>query len=140
MGLQDTYNYLMQVSKKEYAIKRKQLRCEELRSCLGAGAIQYDKDRIQTSPTDKVSEIIGKIVDLEKQIEQLKREKALLIIEIGDAIELLPDDNEKTVLAEFYIGWVPMAQVAKIINYSVRRTYYFRKQGVLHLGMVLEDI
>lgn len=140
MGLQDTYNYLMRVRKKEYAIKRKQLRCEELRSCLGACAIRYDKDCVQTSPTDKVSEIIGKIVDLEKQIEQLKQEKALLIIEIGDAIELLPDDNEKTVLVEFYIGWVPMAQVAEIINYSVRRAYYFRKQGVLHLGMVLEDI
>ena len=92
---------------------------------------------MQTSPVDKVSEIICKVADLEDQIEQLQEEKALLIIEIGDAIEQLEDDNEKTVLAEFYIGRVPMAQVAEIINYSVRRTYYFRKQGVLHLGEAL---
>lgn len=138
MELQETYNYLMQIRKKEYAIKRKELRCEELRSCLGARAIRYDVDRVQSTPTDKVSEIITKVVDLEAQIEQLKEEKALLIIEIGDAIEQLEDDNEKTVLAEFYIGRVPMAQVAEIINYSIRRTYYFRKQGVIHLGEVLD--
>ena len=137
MDLQSTFDYLMQIRKKEYAIKRKQLRCEELRSCLGPRAIQYDRDWVQTSPVDKVSEIICKVADLEDQIEQLQEEKALLIIEIGDAIEQLEDDNEKTVLAEFYIGRVPMAQVAEIINYSVRRTYYFRKQGVLHLGEAL---
>ena len=113
MDLQSTFDYLMQIRKKEYAIKRKQLRCEELRSCLGARAIQYDRDRVQTSPVDKVSEIICKVADLEDQIEQLQEEKALLIIEIGDAIEQLEDDNEKTVLAEFYIGRVPMAQVAE---------------------------
>ncbi len=61
MDLQSTFDYLMQIRKKEYAIKRKQLRCEELRSCLGARAIQYDRDRVQTSPVDKVSEIICKV-------------------------------------------------------------------------------
>lgn len=137
MDLQSTFDYLMQIRKKEYAIKRKQLRCEELRSCLGARAVQYDRDWVQTSPVDKVSEIICKVADLEDQIEQLQEEKALLIIEIGDAIEQLEDDNEKTVLTEFYIGRVPMAQVAEIINYSVRRAYYFRKQGVIHLGEAL---
>lgn len=137
MDLQNVYDYLMQIRKTEYAIKRKQLRCEELRSCLGAKALRYDKDRVQTSPTDKVSEIISKVADLDEQIEQLQEEKAMLIIEIGDTIEQLPDDNEKTVLAEFYIGRVPMVQVAEIINYSVRRTYYFRKQGVIHLGEII---
>lgn len=137
MDLQSTFDYLMQIRKKEYAIKRKKLRVEELRSCLGARAIRYDKDRVQTSPVDKVSEILCKVVDLEAQIEVLMQEKAMLIIEIGDAIERLEDDNEKTVLTEFYIGRVSMAQVAEIINYSVRRTYYFRKQGVIHLEEIL---
>ena len=86
MDLQSTFDYLMQIRKKEYAIKRKQLRCEELRSCLGARAIQYDRDRVQTSPVDKVSEIICKVADLEDQIEQLQEEKALLIIEIGEVL------------------------------------------------------
>lgn len=140
MDLQSTFDYLMQIRKKEYAIKRKQLKCEELRSCLGARAIQYDRDRVQTSPVDKVSEIICKVADLEDQIEQLQEEKATLVIEISDAIEKLEDDNEKTVLAEFYIARAPMTQAADAINYSVRRAYDFRKRGVIHLGEILGGI
>ena len=72
-----------------------------------------------------------------QRIEQLRREKATLVIEISDAIEKLEDDNEKTVLTEFYIARAPMTEVADAINYSVRRAYHFRKMGVTHLGEVL---
>lgn len=138
MELQETYDYLNQLRKKDNAIKRMQLRCEELRGCLSPAGIRYDLDKVQTSPTDHLSEIMCKVVDLEEQIKGLMQEKVLLVIEIGEAIEQLPDDNEKTVLTEFYIGRVPMTQVAELISYSPRRAYYFRKQGVIHLGEVLE--
>lgn len=137
MELSETFDYLMQIRKKENAIRRMTLRCEELRSCLLPGAIRYDKDRVQTSPQDKVSEIIAKVDELERMIEDLRTEKAMLVIEIGDKVELLTDDNEKTVLAEFYIGRVPMAKVATDINYSIQHAYRLRKRGVQHLGEVL---
>lgn len=137
MELSETFDYLMQIRKKENAIRRMTLRCEELRSCLLPGAIRYDKDRVQTSPQDKVSEIIAKVDELERMIEDLRTEKAMLVIEIGDKVELLTDDNEKTVLAEFYIGRVPMAKVAADINYSIQHAYRLRKRGVQHLGEVL---
>lgn len=127
MDLQATYDYLMRIRKTEYAIKRKQLRCEELRSCLLPGAIRYDLDKVQTSPRDKIPEIMAKVDELEHQIEVLMQEKAMLIIEIGEAIEQLPDDNEKTVLTEFYIGRVSMEKVAALINYSPRRAYKRKK-------------
>lgn len=137
MELQATYDYLMQVRKTENAIKRKQLRREELKSCLLPGAIRYDLDKVQTSPKDKIPEIMAKVDELDRQIEELMQEKAMQVIEIGEAIERLEDDNEKTVLTAFYIGRAPMNDVAAAINYSPRRTYYFRKQGVIHLGEVL---
>ncbi len=132
VDLQATYDYLMRIRKTEYAIKRKQLRCKELRSCLLPGGIRQRQMCIRDSP-----EIMAKVDELERQIENLMQEKAMLIIEIGEAIEQLPDDNEKTVLTEFYIGRVSMEKVAALINYSPRRAYYFRKQGVIHLGEVL---
>ncbi len=127
----------MQVRRTENAIKRKQLRREELKSCLLPGAIRYDLDKVQTSPKDKLTEIMAKVDELDRQIEELMQEKAMLIIEIGEAIERLEDDNEKAVLTEFYIGRVPMEKVAALINYSPRRAYHFKKQGVIHLGEVL---
>ena len=72
--------------------------------------------------------------ELGREIEQLRRETAALVIELGDAIETLEDDYERTVLTEVYIARAPMTEVADAINYSVRRAFHFRKMGVTHLG------
>ena len=137
MDLQSTFNYLLQIRRKGHIIRRKQLLCEELRSSLGARAIQYDRDRVQTSPTDKVSEVICKVIDLEEQIERLQLEKALLIIEIGDAIEQLEDEKEARILTAYYIRRLTMEQVAEEMDYSLQHTYRLRKRGVQHISGIL---
>lgn len=137
MDLNETYDFLMQIRRKEIIIRRKETQRDELRACLLPGAVRYDRDKVQSTPTDKMSDVMARVDELDREIEQLRREKASLIIEIGDAIERLEDDNEKTVLTEFYIARAPMTQAADAINYSVRRAYDFRKRGVIHLGEVL---
>lgn len=137
MDLNETYDFLMQIRRKEIIIRRKETLRDELRACLLPGAVRYDRDKVQSTPTDKMSDVMARVDELDREIEQLRREKASLIIEIGDAIEKLEDDNEKTVLTEFYIARAPMTQAADAINYSVRRAYDFRKRGVIHLGEVL---
>lgn len=139
MDLNETYDFLMQIRRKEVIIRRKETQRDELRACLLPGAIRYDRDKVQTTPSDKMGDVMARVDELDREIEQLRHEKASLIIEIGDAIEQLSDDNEKTVLTEFYIARAPMTEVADAINYSVRRAYYFRKMGVTHLGEVLDD-
>ena len=118
-------------------VSRKEAHPAELRACLLPGAIRYVRDRVQSTPTDKMADVIVRVDELDREIEQLRREKASLVIEISDAIETLEDDYERTVLTEFYIARAPMTEVADAINYSVRRAYHFRKMGVTHLGEVL---
>ena len=137
MDLHETYDFLMQIRRKEIIIRRKETQRDELRACLLPGAVRYDRDKVQSTPTDKMSDVMARVDELDREIEQLRREKATLVIEISDAIEKLEDDNEKTVLTEFYIARAPMTQAADAINYSVRRAYDFRKRGVIHLGEVL---
>lgn len=137
MELNETYDFLMQIRRKEIIIRRKETQRDELRACLPPGAVRYDRDKVQSTPTDKMSDVMARVDELDREIEQLRREKASLVIEISDAIEKLEDDNEKTVLTEFYIARAPMTQAADAINYSVRRAYDFRKRGVIHLGEVL---
>ena len=137
MDLNETYDFLMQIRRKEIIIRRKETQRDELRACLLPGAVRYDHDKVQSTPTDKMSDVMARVDELDREIEQLRREKATLVIEISDAIEKLEDDNEKTVLTEFYIARAPMTQAADAINYSVRRAYDFRKRGVIHLGEVL---
>ena len=137
MDLNETYDFLMQIRRKEIIIRRKETQRDELRACLLPGAVRYDRDKVQSTPTDKMSDVMARVDELDREIEQLRREKATLVIEVSDAIEKLEDDNEKTVLTEFYIARAPMTQAADAINYSVRRAYDFRKRGVIHLGEVL---
>lgn len=137
MTLNETYDFLMQIRRKEIIIRRKETQRDELRACLLPGAIRYDREKVQSAPTDKMADVIARVDELGREIEQLRREKASLVIVISDAIEKLEDDNEKTVLTEFYIAQAPMTQAADAINYSVRRAYDFRKRGVVHLGEVL---
>lgn len=137
MTLNETYDFLMQIRRKEIIIRRKETQRDELRACLLPGAIRYDHEKVQSAPTDKMADVIARVDELDREIEQLRREKASLVIVISDAIEKLEDDNEKTVLTEFYIARAPMTQAADAINYSVRRAYDFRERGVVHLGEVL---
>lgn len=130
----DTQGYLMQIRRLESRIKRKELRCEELRTCLDAKAIRYDVDRVQTSPVDKVSRILSTVKDLEDEIKRLRIEKAELVIELSDTIELLDNDSEALVLMAFYVRQLPMTDVASKAGYSVQHAYRLRKQGLIHLA------
>ena len=130
----DTQGYLMQIRRLESRIRRKELRCEELRTCLDAKAIRYDVDRVQTSPVDKVSRILSTVKDLEDEIKRLRIEKAELVTEISDTIELLDNDSEALVLMAFYVRQLPMTDVASVAGYSVQHAYRLRKQGLIHLA------
>lgn len=139
MTYQETFDYLMQIRKLESRIRRKELRCEELRTCLDAKAIRYDKPNVQTSPTDKVFEILATVADLERDIRKLKDRKAELVTEISDAIDQLENDNEALVLTAYFIRRLPMKRVADdVAHYSVQHTYSIRKKGLKHLGELFE--
>ena len=137
MDLNETYDFLMQIRRKEIIIRRKEMQRDELRACLLPGAVRYDKDRVQSSPTDTMADALARVDELDHEIEQLRHEKAQLILEISNAIERLEDDTEKVVLTELYIARAPMSQVADTIHYSIRLAYYYRKSGVEHLVEVL---
>lgn len=137
MELNETYDFLMQIRRKEIIIRRKEMQRDELRACLLPGAIRYDRDKVQSTPTDKMADIIVRVDELDREIERLKLEKAQAIIEISDVIEKLGNDKEKAVLTAFYIKAASMEAVAGIVCYSVRHTYLLRKQGVEHLKEVL---
>lgn len=137
MELNETYDFLMQIRRKEIIIRRKEMQRDELRACLLPGAVRYDRDKVQSTPTDKMADVIVRVDELDREIEQLKLEKAQAIIEISDVIEKLDNDKEKAVLTAFYIKAASMEAVAGIVCYSVRHTYLLRKQGVEHLKEVL---
>lgn len=137
--LSEVYDFLTGSHRKRLEIARKENIIAELRSCLLPGAIGYDKDKVQSSPRDQLSETMAKIDELERQVEALKAERSALIIEVNNVIEKLENDIEKAVLTEWYINRTKPSRIASNIGYSERRMYHYKKEGVQHLAQILED-
>lgn len=58
--------YLLEIRKKKHAMQSLMYRCAELRDqAAGIGAITYDRDRVQTSPEDRMGKVMAELVDLE---------------------------------------------------------------------------
>ena len=68
-------SYLSSIRNIEKRLNNKRLELDALRyKASGAGAIRYDKDRVQTTPEDFLVKAMNDIIRIEKQIE--KEEKA----------------------------------------------------------------
>lgn len=135
---QRVYEFLSRPKKFDMRIKMLEAKRAGLMSCLLPSGIRYDLDKVQSSPEDPMSRVAAEIDAIDREIISLQQEKAGAIVEICDAIDQLTNGNEKTVLTLYWVHGHKLADIAEIINYSVRRTYYFRKQGVIHLGEVLD--
>lgn len=140
MTITETYNYLMQIRRIEWTIRRLTLQHDELQSCLLPSAIRYDKDVVQMSPEDKLSTVAATVLELENRIVALQKKKADTITEIGRAINLLPNQMEGTVLTAYYIRRMTMEAVSVEIDKSLQHTYRLRKRGVSHLSVILRGM
>ena len=138
MTIPEVYTFLTAPRSKERAIQRLQMMVAELNSCLLPPGLRYDRDVVQTSTDDRIAAIVAKIDDLERRIIQLRKEKAKAILDIDRALDRLEDEREQTILMAFYVGRVPMSEVADMINYSIDRTYQLRRSGIQHLATLQE--
>ena len=131
--LTDGYQYLMQIRWKEGAIRIKQMRIDALRSCLLPKAITYDGDKVQTSPSDQMSDVMALIDELEREVVKMNREKSKLIIEISGKIAKLPNHTEQEILMGFYVAGYRMGRIAGMVGYSKSQAYLIRTRAVEHL-------
>lgn len=134
MTIKEAYDFLYSVQHIERQIEICKTRQEALRMCLLPQGIRYDLDKIQTTPTDRISDIEADIADLSAEIARLTDEKYEQIKRISVAISALDDDVEQVVLNAYYIGRMPMKKVADTVHYSLRGAYKIKKRGVQHLA------
>lgn len=114
-------------------IYRLGLRREELITKLLPKAITYDKDRVQTTPEDRVAVVMAEVDELDRKIEELKRQRFEAIQEIAGEIDLLEDSRERTILDAYYLSGEPMESIAEYAHYSLSHTYALRRRGVQNI-------
>lgn len=134
MTVSETYKYLESVRRIESEIRKQQLKHDALQSCLLPKAITYDKDAVQTSPEDKMSEIAAEVADIETNLQTLAVTKYRTINDVNESINKLDSDAEQTVLIWHYVVGRSIPYIAARIHYSERQTYRIKRRAVRNLA------
>lgn len=135
----EAYKFLGQVRGCDNRIKQLSRTIEALRYSLLPGAIRYDTDRVQTTPTNKTEELFARIDELETELAAEKDKQITAILTVEGAIRRMPECKEKVVLLQFYIGRISIQDIADGMGITVRHCYRMRRNAIsMFCGMEQE--
>ena len=122
--------YLRRIRDIEKNLKNKRDELEALRyRASGAGAIQYDKDKVQTSPSDYLTMAIADIIEIEKQIEEDETSVEDMIGQAYAIVRQIELPEHRTIIEWFYLNGVSMNETAERMNMSERAAYYLKEDA-----------
>ena len=119
-------------SDKLHEIERREAEREALLSLLDVGGIDYSKAKVQTSSSDKMSEIIAKAADKDSEIRSNIGMCEMLQGRMVEEIKKCSDEISRTILINRYLLGMQWQEIADSMNYSrstiLRKAYEALKQ------------
>lgn len=127
--------YLYSVRDEQKEIEELNERIYEMRLSLLPGAVRYDTDKVQVSPTDTTTDRMAEIAEY---MGELKRKQSALTdkrLKAQRLINHLTDSRERQVLDIYFLSVKRpgMKDVAVMLNYSQRQAYRFYVSALEHL-------
>lgn len=127
--------YLYSIRDEQKEIEELKDRIFELEMSLYPKGIRYDKDKVQTSPQDRMSETMAISVDYQKMLQDKlhnlidRRKEAQLLI------DRLQKSYERQILDIYFLSMrkVHLDDVASMIGFSRTQTYRYYKSALKHL-------
>lgn len=127
-----TKEYLSQVERLDRMIQNKLSEIYQLKTMACSVSISADRERVQTSSDkDRLGSTVAKIVDLEREIDNLVdsfAEKRKHIIEQIDSIENI---DYYHVLSMRYVSRNTFDDIAKNTNWSIRKVFSLHGKALL---------
>lgn len=114
-----TKQYLQQIYRLYAQIKQRQEQLDELKAAAaGFRAIDYSADKVRSSPTDRMADVVGRYADLEAEMQELIDaffvKKNLIISQI----QSLEDPRYADVLYARYVSFEPFRKIARDLHYD----------------------
>lgn len=130
--------YLYRIRNRETEIRGKLLELEALRyKASGAGAIRYDKDRVQTSPQDYMTMAINDAIELEKQIKEDEAAIEGLKGEAYAIVKQMETRDCRALIEWYYLNGASMSETAEFMKMSERNAYYIQEKALEEFGAQL---
>ncbi len=123
--------FLRQAYKLNELIESDKEELENLRSLSESISGDMTQERVQTSTTsDKIVNIIARIVDLENEIHDEIEKLIALKKQIRDVINKLENVNEKLVLKYRYLMFFQWEEICDKMHYSARQIHRFHDSAL----------
>lgn len=127
--------YLSNIRNTEQGIRNKQLELDALRwKASGVGAIQYDKDKVQTTANNYLEMAVSDLIELEAEIEE---DRASIEEAKGNAyaiVKRLSKPEERAMIEWYYLNCFPMNEIKEKMHMSERNAYYLRNDALESFG------
>ena len=114
-------------TKRNIVVRRAQM--EKLRVMMLPGAIRYDKENVQSSPTDPMLVFAEKMDELNTQLKGLESLYMQQYEEVEKLISRL-DDKYKGVLTLKYLGDCKADEIAKELSYAESYVHKLKKEAI----------
>ena len=122
--------YLLQIDYYDKRITNKLAELAQWRELAKSTGSQTDGERVQTSPKDRLSTVVSKIVDLDREIDSLIDEYAEKKQEIIRMIESIENPNYYDLLFKVYIEHKFLHEAAAEMHYSYTRIRHMHKEAL----------
>ena len=114
-----TKQYLQQIYRLYAKIKQRQEQLDELKAAAsGFRAIDYSADKIQSSPSDRMADVVGRYADMEIEIQELIDAFFVKKNMIISQIQSLEDQRYADVLYARYVSFEPFRKIARDLHYD----------------------
>ena len=112
-------DFLQVIYKRRCGLQSVREHIEELQASAGGiSAIRYDKDRVQVSPEDHMSEAVARMIEAEEEYGRLVVEYHKAVIQRTKMIQAMPDPRYVALLTHRYIDCLRFEEIAYRMNYS----------------------
>lgn len=114
-------------------IETLQLRIKELELSLLPRGIRYDRDKIQTSPSDQMIEVASKIDELERKMQSKLVKLNSDMVKAVTIVQAMPTPEYRQLLTLRYLtGHMTWEQIAQIMNHDDVHVRGYMHKRALH--------
>lgn len=99
-------------------------------SCLICAGVSYDRSKIITSPENHFEIVMCDIAECFTKIQKLNEKRMVILQEINQKLDKLPESPERYILRAFYVKHRRMDDIAKALGYEEHYCYELRKKGI----------
>lgn len=111
-----------------------------LRLSLLPKAITYDKDRVQTSPSDQMLRFAERLNDLERRVQDLQLEYLAASDDIVRACGRLSDSVGAMIIQQRYLSGASFSEIAEMIPASERQMFRYYQRALDELDGIIKDV